>query len=116
MARPLRLPFPGGIYHVTARGNDRQTIFEDDADCSLFLIVLASIVSAIGALLSRVGPLHLGILVLAAGFVLSVLLRGLFGAGRDLDRLLDATRRVQDGDYSVRVGRTRSGVPAMAAP
>jgi putative transposase len=45
MARPLRLPFPGGIYHVTARGNDRQTIFEDDADCSLFLIVLASVVT-----------------------------------------------------------------------
>jgi putative transposase len=45
MARPLRLPFPGGIYHVTARGNDRQTIFEDDADCSLFLIVLASVVA-----------------------------------------------------------------------
>ena len=45
MARPLRLPFAGGIYHVTARGNDRQTIFEDDADCSLFLIVLASVVT-----------------------------------------------------------------------
>jgi hypothetical protein len=27
MARPLRLQFPGGIYHVTARGNDRQAIF-----------------------------------------------------------------------------------------
>lgn len=45
MARPLRPLFPGGIYHVTARGNDRQTIFEDDADCSLFLVVLASVVS-----------------------------------------------------------------------
>src|SRR5713101_1874876 len=36
MARPLRLPLPGGIYHVTARGNDRQAIFEGEADCSLF--------------------------------------------------------------------------------
>jgi REP element-mobilizing transposase RayT len=45
MARPLRLQFPGGIYHVTARGNDRQAIFEDDADCSRFLIVLASVVA-----------------------------------------------------------------------
>ena len=45
MARPLRLQFPGGIYHVTARGNDRQAIFEDDADCSVFLIVLASVVA-----------------------------------------------------------------------
>jgi len=45
MARPLRLQVPGGIYHVTARGNDRQAIFEDDADCSVFLIVLASVVT-----------------------------------------------------------------------
>jgi REP element-mobilizing transposase RayT len=45
MARPLRLPLPGGIYHVTARGNDRQAIFEGEADCSLFLIVLASVVT-----------------------------------------------------------------------
>jgi REP element-mobilizing transposase RayT len=45
MARPLRPNFPGGLYHVTARGNDRRTIFEDDADRSLFLIVLASVVA-----------------------------------------------------------------------
>lgn len=45
MTRPLRLPFPGGVYHITARGNDRQAIFEDDADCSRFLIVLASVVA-----------------------------------------------------------------------
>ena len=45
MARPLRLQFPGGIYHVTARGNDRRPIFEDDDDCARFLIVLASIVA-----------------------------------------------------------------------
>ena len=45
MARPLRPLFPGGIYHVTARGNDRQAIFGDDADRSRFLIVLASVVA-----------------------------------------------------------------------
>jgi REP element-mobilizing transposase RayT len=45
MARPLRPLFPGGIYHVTARGNDRRAIFEDDADRSRFLIVLASVVA-----------------------------------------------------------------------
>jgi REP element-mobilizing transposase RayT len=45
MARPLRLQFPGGLYHITARGNDRQAIFADDADCSVFLIVLASVVA-----------------------------------------------------------------------
>ncbi len=44
MARPLRVEFPGGIYHVTARGNGRQPIFEDDADRGRFLTVLASVV------------------------------------------------------------------------
>jgi REP element-mobilizing transposase RayT len=45
MARPLRLQFAGGIYHVTARGNDRRPIFEDDDDCARFLAVLASTVA-----------------------------------------------------------------------
>lgn len=45
MARPLRLQFPDGIYHVTARGNDRRQIFEDDDDCARFLVVLAATVA-----------------------------------------------------------------------
>ena len=45
MSRPLRLHVPGGIYHVTARGNARCAIFEDDDDCARFLIVLASTVA-----------------------------------------------------------------------
>jgi putative transposase len=45
MARPLRLQFPGAIYHITARGNDRRPIFQDDDDCAQFLIVLASVVA-----------------------------------------------------------------------
>jgi putative transposase len=45
MSRPLRLQLPGGIYHVTARGNDRRRIFEDDDDCARFLIVLSSAVA-----------------------------------------------------------------------
>ena len=44
MSRPLRLQLPGGVYHVTARGNDRRPIFEDDDDCARFLIGLASTV------------------------------------------------------------------------
>ena len=27
MARPLRLEFPGALYHLTARGNAQQAIF-----------------------------------------------------------------------------------------
>ncbi|MBM4027179.1 MAG: hypothetical protein FJ280_17500 [Planctomycetes bacterium] len=40
MARPQRVEYEGAVYHVTARGNDRRTIFEDDADCEYFLHVL----------------------------------------------------------------------------
>ncbi len=32
MARPLRIEFPGAIYHVMSRGNDRQPIVCDDHD------------------------------------------------------------------------------------
>ena len=45
MARPLRIEFPGALYHVTARGNARQAIFLDDQDRRRFLDVLARVVS-----------------------------------------------------------------------
>ena len=32
MSRPLRLEFPGALYHVTARGWERRTIVRDDRD------------------------------------------------------------------------------------
>jgi len=32
MSRPLRLEFAGALYHVTARGDRREAIFEDDQD------------------------------------------------------------------------------------
>jgi REP element-mobilizing transposase RayT len=35
MARPLRIDYPGAIYHVTCRGNERRAIFGDDADRDL---------------------------------------------------------------------------------
>jgi putative transposase len=44
MARPLRLEFPGAVYHVTSRGNARQDIFLDDADRERFLSILSSTV------------------------------------------------------------------------
>jgi REP element-mobilizing transposase RayT len=45
MSRPLRIEYPGAVYHVTARGDARRKIFCDDKDRLLFLGVLASIVS-----------------------------------------------------------------------
>jgi REP element-mobilizing transposase RayT/predicted DNA-binding protein (UPF0251 family) len=45
MARPLRVEFPGAIYHVTSRGNAREDIFLDDTDRRQLLDVLAKVVS-----------------------------------------------------------------------
>ena len=44
MARPLRLEHSGALWHVTSRGNERRSIFHDDADRTLFLSVLAEAV------------------------------------------------------------------------
>jgi len=44
MARPLRIEYPGAIYHVTSRGNARQSIFIDDVDRQVFLEVLGNVV------------------------------------------------------------------------
>jgi REP element-mobilizing transposase RayT len=43
MARPLRIEYPGALYHVTARGNARQDIFRDQGDYLEFLNVLCSV-------------------------------------------------------------------------
>jgi len=48
MARPLRLEFPGAIYHVTSRGNAREAIFHSDEDRKLFLTVLGEAISRYG--------------------------------------------------------------------
>jgi len=34
VARPLRIEFEGALYHLTGRGNARQQIFADQADCA----------------------------------------------------------------------------------
>jgi REP element-mobilizing transposase RayT len=48
MARPIRLEFPGAIYHVTTRGNGGDDVFLDDQDRLLFLTVLGEVVSRSG--------------------------------------------------------------------
>jgi REP element-mobilizing transposase RayT len=40
MARPLRLEFEGAIYHVTARGDRREPIFQDDSDRRMLLRIV----------------------------------------------------------------------------
>jgi len=39
MARPLRVEFPGALYHLTARGNGKAAIFLDDSDRRAFLSI-----------------------------------------------------------------------------
>lgn len=41
MSRQLRIQFPGALYHVTSRGDGRETIYVDDRDRIAFLDVLA---------------------------------------------------------------------------
>jgi putative transposase len=63
MARPLRIEFPGALYHVTARGNARAPIYHSDADRLLFLDVNERIRRAcrdMGYSYSEVGR-HLGL-------------------------------------------------------
>jgi REP element-mobilizing transposase RayT len=37
MARPIRIEYPGAIYHVICRGNNRQGIYRDDEDRRRYL-------------------------------------------------------------------------------
>lgn len=48
MARPLRIEFPGAIYHVMARGNARQTLFQGDDDYHRLLAGLEKTVQRTG--------------------------------------------------------------------
>ncbi len=43
MARPLRLEYPGALYHITSRGNAGQKIFRNDKDRIYFLELLGAI-------------------------------------------------------------------------
>ena len=45
MARPVRIEYPGALYHVTSRGDRQEAIFDDDQDRRAFLKVLGDVVS-----------------------------------------------------------------------
>jgi two-component system sensor histidine kinase BaeS len=69
----------------------------------LFLFVIGSLVAGMTLVVSHLGPVP-GLLALAV--VIGVLIwmgRTLFLTAQTLDRLVDATGRVETGDYSVRV-------------
>jgi putative transposase len=50
MTRPLRIEFPGAVYHVTSRGDRREPIFVDDVDRTSLLAVLANSLDRFDAL------------------------------------------------------------------
>ena len=43
MSRPLRLEYPGALYHITSRGNERRPIYWEDSDYQLFLSLLGEV-------------------------------------------------------------------------
>lgn len=43
MARPLRIEYPGAVYHITSRGNEKKTIFRSDKDRVDFLDTLQDV-------------------------------------------------------------------------
>ena len=45
MSRPVRIEFPDALYHVTARGDRREAIFDDDGDRQMFLATLEQVVN-----------------------------------------------------------------------
>lgn len=44
MARPIRIEYPGAIYHITSRGNAQLPIYEINHDRKIFLGVLGEVV------------------------------------------------------------------------
>ena len=45
MPRGLRIAYPGAVYHVRSRGNDRKALFFDDDDRRHYLDLLCGVVS-----------------------------------------------------------------------
>ncbi|MBI1820433.1 MAG: transposase, partial [Nitrospirae bacterium] len=40
MARPLRIQYPGAVYHITSRGNEKKPAYKDNQDRERFLTIL----------------------------------------------------------------------------
>ena len=51
MARPLRIQYEGGLYHVTLRGNERKAIVRDEDDRHRFVDALGASVLRHGVIL-----------------------------------------------------------------
>ena len=48
MARPLRVEYPGAVYHITSRGNGGECVFLEDGDRLVFLEILCKTANRYG--------------------------------------------------------------------
>jgi two-component system sensor histidine kinase BaeS len=76
----------------------------------LFLLVAGSLVATAGFVLSRFGGLAGLIALIVVIAILAGVGRGLRSAAATLDELVEATRAVEAGDYTVRVGPKPRGL------
>jgi two-component system, OmpR family, sensor histidine kinase BaeS len=76
----------------------------------LFFVVAGSLVATAGFVLSRFGWLAGFVALAVVVAILAGVGRGLRNAAATLDELVEATRAVEAGDYSVRVGPKRRGL------
>ena len=83
MSRPLRIEFPGAVYHVTSRGDRREPIYRDDIDRHTQLAVLAEASARFDAhvLAYCLMGNHYHLVLCTRSGALSRLMRQLNGAG-----------------------------------
>ena len=81
MARPLRLEWPGALYHVTSRGDRREPIVEDDEDSATWVTVLGEACGRFGWRVHAWCPMtnHYDLLVETPGGQLAAGMRHLNG-------------------------------------
>jgi putative transposase len=48
MARPVRIEFPGALYHITSRGDGQDDIYRSDDDRRLFLAIFENVCTRYG--------------------------------------------------------------------
>jgi len=79
MPRGPRLQFPGGVYHVICRGNNRECIFRDDADRQRYLKLLRGYRDRWSAVIHAyvLMPNHVHLLIETPTRPLSEFMRGL---------------------------------------
>jgi len=82
MARKPRIHVPQGLYHVIARGNDRQVLFRDEADYREYLTRLRAGLHRHGIRCYAycLMPNHLHLLLGPGAIPISRLLQGIQGA------------------------------------